>query len=492
MIHLKTANRQKGGSGKASNGLEITEEEAIYLARPSGFASGYLGMGLSGWQSEVMDASGWGGSRVTLRCCNEAGKTTRILCGRILWHLAMWPKGMAVVTSGSWRQIQNQLMPALRGYGRLFSGWRFLNHSIVVGSDEKFIGFSTSDAGKFEGFHGDRASGAPLFIGVDEAKSVDDQIFEAIERCNPDMLLLVSSTGDARGEFWRSHTSAGASYKRYHITVEDCPWISRERVDGAIRRWGREHPLIKSMFYAEFMTDDDRSVIQLSWVDNLLAEPPAYNGKDKDVHAFCDFAAGGDENVLAIRRGNRVEILKAWRDRDPMSACGQFIVLFKAAGLKPDEITGDADGQGIVMCSALKEAGWPIRMFHGMKRAIDSAHYKNLVTEIWYEGARAIRNKEIILPEDDELRAQLTSRQVRYDHRGLLWLEGKDEMRSRGLPSPDRADAVLGAMSDKIAIDNFSLLEESQKLEWEDGDVEGGDGGEKGQLLDMMGANAGW
>ena len=57
-----------------------------------------------------------------------------------------------------------------------------------------------------------------------------------------------------------------------------------------------------------------------------------------------------------------------------------------------------------------------------------------------------IEKGEIILPNDPELVAQLTSRRGWPDSKGRLQLESKADMRSRGLASPDRADAVLGAM----------------------------------------------
>jgi len=41
--------------------------------------------------------------------------------------------------------------------------------------------------------------------------------------------------------------------------------------------------------------------------------------------------------------------------------------------------------------------------------------------------------------------AQLTSRRKMYDSKGREKLESKAEMRARGLESPDRADAIIGA-----------------------------------------------
>jgi hypothetical protein len=49
-------------------------------------------------------------------------------------------------------------------------------------------------------------------------------------------------------------------------------------------------------------------------------------------------------------------------------------------------------------------------------------------------------------PNDDELAAQLCAIKWDVDSRGRVRVERKEEMRRRGLPSPDRADAVAMAL----------------------------------------------
>ena len=105
---------------------------------------------------------------------------------------------------------------------------------------------------------------------------------------------------------------------------------------------------------------EDGAVIPLAFVEGCLASPPAF-AEHGEVQAFCDFAAGGDENVMAVRRGNRVGIVAAWREKDTMHAVGRFIRLFQEHGLHAWQISADEGGLGVVMCDALHEAGWPVR-----------------------------------------------------------------------------------------------------------------------------------
>ena len=130
-----------------------------------------------------------------------------------------------------------------------------------------------------------------------------------------------------------------------------------------------------------------------------------------------------------------------------MSAVGRFIMEFQRNGLKEEEIFADAGGLGIPMCDALAEAGWTVHRVNNGGRAYDERHYLNRGAEIWFSAARSVELNEIILPDDDLLFSQMTTRKCKTNSKGKLHLESKDDMRSRGLPSPDRADAVLGAVA---------------------------------------------
>ena len=50
-------------------------------------------------------------------------------------------------------------------------------------------------------------------------------------------------------------------------------------------------------------------------------------------------------------------------------------------------------------------------------------------------------------PDDDKFAAQLGSIKSGIDSRGRIKIESKDDMRRRGLPSPDRADAMAIAFA---------------------------------------------
>src|SRR5690606_42083179 len=66
---------------------------------------------------------------------------------------------------------------------------------------------------------------------------------------------------------------------------------------------------------------------------------------------------------------------------------------------------------------------------------------------------------------DDKLASQLSS--IRYkiiDSGGKIKVESKDEMRARGLKSPDRADALVLALSDSRSEEHTSELQSRENL----------------------------
>lgn len=267
----------------------------------------------------------------------------------------------------------------------------------------------------------------------------------AIDRCGFQSLLMISSPGMMEGRFFNAFGKDSERYFRLQAGLKDCPHISQEKIDDIIAQYGgEEHPFVQSCLYGKFMDNSaDDHVFSLYDVQKLLESPPAF--KMGRTVAYCDFAGGMDENVIALREGNRISIVKAWREPNEMVAVGTFLREFKKLGLKPEQTFGDVSGAGKVMISRFDEVGWQMHRVNNGLAASRRDYYKNTGTEMWAETSLAVKRQEIILPKDDVLLTQLTTRKVKYDSKGRMWMEGKDELKDRGLGSPDRADAVCGA-----------------------------------------------
>lgn len=465
-------------------------EVAVEASHPVGFAEGILGMKLYPKQREVMEALDPVGVSVSFRSCNEGGKTKKVIAGLILWHLAVYPKGHIITTSGSFQQIKDQLQPALHTFTPRFPAWKFLKTLRVENEMSGFWqGISKSEAGRFEGAHADGIE-APLMIIVDEAKTVKDEIFQAVERCKATRVLLASSPGYPEGEFYRSHTSRAGFYQTFKQVASECEHWKAEDIEKIRLKWGPEHPLVRSMLDAEFMAFVDDAVINLKALEDLMADPPSWNPNAGGRKAFCDFAWGGagDENVLAVRDGNRVSIEEAFLAGDLHSICGRFVGAFTRLGLKAEEIEGDEGGGGKLVIDQLASMGWPIQRANNGSAPRGDDHYANLAAETWYEGGMKIVRREIVLPDDNDLRGQLLDRKKVFHSKGKLAIESKKDMKARGVPSPDRADAVLGCMMPG-GFDQYVDMEEVTPTK--DMLVTVGGGDQDGQLLRSLGAWAG-
>jgi len=430
---------------------------------PDAFAEAVLSMQLYPKQRDVLRALAPKGSAVSFRSCNEGGKTKRVICAAILWHLAAFPKGQVISTSGSYRQIKDQLLPSLHAHAPRFPAWSFLHTPRVETESINCFweGFSTNDAGKFEGHHAD--TDAPLLIIVDEAKTVKDDIFQAIERCKPTRLLIASSPGYAEGEFYRSHTTKAKFYSTFVQRATDCPHWKAEDIAKLREKWGKDHPLFKSMVEADFMESVAGAVVDLKSLEDLMAMPPTEKRGEKK--AFCDFAwsGDGDENILAFRDGNVVTIEEAFRADSIHAICGRFVSAFIRLGLRPENIEADEGGAGGLICKQLDAMGWRVGRVNNQAAARDSDHYANVAAEMWFTGAMQIVRREIVLPEDDDLRAQMLDRKGVDHAKGKLAIESKRDMKARGVTSPDRADAVFGCMTPLRRLDSISLGQRGER-----------------------------
>ena len=79
-------------------------------------------------------------------------------------------------------------------------------------------------------------------------------------------------------------------------------------------------------------------------------------------------------------------------------------------------------------------------------RAKRTEIFASLAAEWWSTVGQLIERRQIFIPNDEKLVAQLTSRRKLYDSKGRERLESKADLRARGVESPDRADAIIGAI----------------------------------------------
>lgn len=428
------------------------EIDALRLTT-AGFAELNLQLPLYDWQARALlpleRATGPNGKRqnIAVVAPNGSGKDDRIIPAAAFWWLFYHPRGKVVITSKSDMQLGEQTIRSLDKHWRKF-GWKepvqSPRYTLTTPDGGILVAFVTNDAARAEGHHS--RPDEPLLLIVNEAKSVDESIFEGIDRCSPDALMLISSPGGRSGRFWECFTKLAKFYTTVRAGLADCPHISQDKIDHTIAKYGDNSGVTRSMLHGEFMDQEDGvfHCCTETEYDSCLNFPPTW--KPGFRSGFFDFADGRAENVFVIRNGNKYEVADAWRSDNEDAVVSRALYLIAQSGLKPYEVKADAAAKSIL--DKMASTGFAIgRQNFG---ATDpTGIYKSWSALAWLEGSKKIRNREVILPDDKVLMSQVTTRRKVFETTGKLGVEPKYIMlEKRGLESPDRADALFGAMAE--------------------------------------------
>ncbi len=113
----------------------------------------------------------------------------------------------------------------------------------------------------------------------------------------------------------------------------------------------------------------------------------------------------------------------------------------KDIGVRKIIINADTGGVGASPIDWLRHNGYPVNAINFGVKATDDQRYANLRAEMWGRLREWLKAGGCI-EADEELVADLTSVEYGYTPKNQLLLEKKEDMKARGLPSPDNADAL--------------------------------------------------
>jgi hypothetical protein len=239
------------------------------------------------------------------------------------------------------------------------------------------------------------------------------------------------------------------------LDVEQLAW-RRAKISqlGSSEYFAQEYPIVPS---EAFVSPDFDSFITPELVlkarkEDIAAEGPLIIGVDPA-------GSGMDRTAIAYRRGRCITKVTTHRGMDTMQTCGMIAKILREE--KPAKVCIDVGGLGVGIYDRLIEQGFDDRAVVAVNfggKPVEPVAFDELGkpaggpanrrAELWLNARKALEAGRFKLPDSDSLQADLVSCGYKYDSSGRLLLESKQDMRRRGVPSPDEGDAVALCFSE--------------------------------------------
>ena len=157
-----------------------------------------------------------------------------------------------------------------------------------------------------------------------------------------------------------------------------------------------------------------------------------------------DVAISDQDRTAIIRRKGRVAFnLEKFGNYNTMEICGRLKRIITEE--KPTKVYVDCIGVGAGVVDRMNEMGYDcVEGVNVARSANDKEKFKNLRAEL-YSDLRDWLSQEmpVQIPDLDDLHGEMTSFGFKFTSSGQLQIESKDDLRSRGMPSPDGCDSLM-------------------------------------------------
>ena len=382
-------------------------------------------------------------------------------------RIAVWwvaTGGIVVATSNSFPQLRDIFWRELRKAhkrgelpGNPSSGtdlrWE-VGDSFALGRKP-----DDNDPEGFQGYHGRR-----ILVIVDEANGVSEDLWTSSKGLvvnEASRRLAIGNPYEPSGPFFEACRLP--TWTVIPISVFDTPNFTGEPVPAKAQEelvspfWLEERrkeglegtPWWQAKVLGQFPDTQSNAVIPLTWVELARARPAITDARDfagLDVARF-----GSDDSVLVEGSGNGPESAEVVHGQDTMAVAGMGMRYLLA---RRGTLAVDVIGVGGGVVDRIREQRPP-----GTLLAVNVAEAPdhdpdllvNLRAQLWWDVRRQLdptntTDEPLSLARLDDktyqrLRAELTAPTYRMTSSGKVQIESKEELKARGLPSPDFADA---------------------------------------------------
>lgn len=371
----------------------------------------------------------------------------------INWALSTCEDSKVVITSNTETQLRTKTAPEVGKWQRLSITADWFNDAVmsITAKDRlntktwraDFVPWSEHNTEAFAGLHN---KGKRIMLVFDEASAIADKVWEVAEGAltDEDTEIIWLAFGNPTRNIGRFR-ECFRRYKHRWITYQ----IDSRTVEGTnkaqMQKWaedyGEESDFFKirvrgmfpSMSARQFISETDVSAgygrhipkSQYEFAPKIITVDPAWEGDD--------------EFVIAMRQGLVFKILETFPKNDNDLIAAQKIARYEDEH-KADAVFIDAGfGTGIKSAGQGLGREWKLVWFAG--KSNDPGCF-NKRAEMW-KAARDWLKDGGVIPDDPMLRDELQSPEIVPRADGKIQIESKKEMKSRGVPSPNRADALV-------------------------------------------------
>lgn len=440
------------------------------------FAKQALGFIPDEWQLQALNNIR-DNPQVAIKSGQGVGKTS-IEAIIILWYLVCFPNAKVICTAPTMQQLNDVLWAEVAKWLNASKIKDVLNWTktkvYMQGNEERW--FATARTAtkpeNMQGFH----EKYMLFV-VDEASGISDVIMEAILGTLTgefNKIIMMANPTKTSGIFFDAFHKDRRDWITQTVSSLNSSRTNKKNIERLIRRYGKESDVVRVRVTGDFPLGEPNAWISLTDVEAAINRelPDDYEVIDSNNHLYqipsyapvdigLDVARfGDDETVFATRLGAICLPLKSFQGQNLMKTAG--MALKTATQLHSNypghniRIKVDDTGVGGGVTDRLREIileddlDWltvhPINFASKGNKDFDG------IISLMYGRFKEDYLKEIVLPKDDDLVGQLSIRRYSLTSKGKILIERKKEMKKRGLPSPDRAEAVVMAFYEPAVV----------------------------------------
>lgn len=383
-----------------------------------------------------------------------------------------------VTTATNWKQVRNVLwkeIPRVKADAGI-GGKVNADATWKMGDRQDPIAFGMKpddkDESGFQGVHDQY-----VLVIMDEAGGISKEIFTAADAITTNKfarILAIANPNDPScymAEVYKREMRLKPEERSWNIiqfgaydtpnfTGEVVPvevatrLVQVDWVEARKKEWGEDDPRFVARVLGEFPDVSDDGLFNMG---RVMQSMEAYDTSEPDegmpIMIGVDVARyGSDSSVIVSNQGGYIRIHGRYQGLNGPELARKVGEL--AVEMGAVEIRIDAIGVGASVLDSIYNFVPPtisVVGIHGNAKSGDSTKWYNYRAAMYDQFAKAVADGRVYLPDDDELHNEIAS--IKYEYRGsALLIESKENMRKRGIKSPDVLDAVIYAYQNINAI----------------------------------------